>query len=190
MREAADVTTPWKLYLYQLEMLGIVVALWLRQKRDVWIFEFRPKKCIWISKAKWFFFLFLFSQWVYNTDHVRVIEQMHNSTGIISRLEWIRRVAEQLEDAQCSRLLHKINGFSGDQKLGQVGAKCLNHFAWSHVWDALKSKIDVHWVAGSQVVADSLHNQLHEVWLLLNEHRDEQISLKLKKVEFNEMVYI
>ena len=44
----------------------------------------------------------------------------------------------------------------------------------------LKSEIDVDRVAGGDVVADGLHDQLHQVRILLDQHRNEQVTLKVR----------
>ena len=48
----------------------------------------------------------------------------------------------------------------------------------SDVGDALQGQADVDGVTAAQVVLDGLDDQLHQVTVGTDQHRDEQVSLK------------
>ena len=55
----------------------------------------------------------------------------------------------------------------------------------SDVGDALQGQADVDGVTAAQVVLDGLDDQLHQVTVGTDQHRDEQVTLKTCKKEIH-----
>lgn len=59
-------------------------------------------------------------------------------------------------------------------------AEGVGHVLGANVGNALQGEADVDWVAARQIILDGLDDELHQLAVSTDQHRDEQVALETR----------
>lgn len=106
---------------------------------------------------------------------------MDDATGPLAAGNDFGTRAKQTQQTQGGGLLDDIHCVAGNQQLRYVIRKRFGHVTTADIGDALQRQIHVNRIARVQVVLDALDDQLDQVAVGVDQHRDEQVSLDAEK---------
>lgn len=106
-----------------------------------------------------------------------IVQQMNDTRGPLASGHHVRTRAQELEKTQRGTLLHRVERVARHQQFGYVVRERVGHVSIANVGNALKRECDENGIARCQIVLDALDDQTHQITLVVQYDRDEQVAL-------------